>query len=132
MSEQYPTQAEYEEQLNEIFAHDPELYNYIMYGEYEETNGEFEETTGGETFIMETLEDILRIAYCATYEWDGYIVAVADESVEGNGYILSISKGMMPPHRTDSFESIEDLEQDLDGDLGYKAGAAVWVATGDE
>ena len=34
MSEQYPTQQEYQEALNEIFAHDSELYNYIMY--YEE------------------------------------------------------------------------------------------------
>lgn len=37
MSEQYPTQAEYQEILNGIFAHDPELYNYIMYCEYEES-----------------------------------------------------------------------------------------------
>jgi len=30
MSELYPTQEEYQEILNEIFARDPELYNYIM------------------------------------------------------------------------------------------------------
>lgn len=36
MSEQYPTQAEYQEALNEIFAHDPDLYDYIVHGEYEE------------------------------------------------------------------------------------------------
>lgn len=36
MSEQYPTQEEYQEALNEIFAQDPELYDYIMYGEYDE------------------------------------------------------------------------------------------------
>ena len=36
MSETYPTQAEYQEALDEIFAQDPELYNYIIYCAAEE------------------------------------------------------------------------------------------------
>jgi len=43
MSEEYPTDKEYQEQLNEIFAHDPELYDYIVHGEYEEEEREDEE-----------------------------------------------------------------------------------------
>lgn len=42
MSEAYPTQEEYAELLNEIFASDPELYNYIMYGEWDELEDEAE------------------------------------------------------------------------------------------
>lgn len=36
MSELYPTQEEYQEMLNEIYARDPDLYDYIMYAEYDE------------------------------------------------------------------------------------------------
>ena len=34
MDEEYPTREEYQELLNEIFAQDPELYDYIMYSEW--------------------------------------------------------------------------------------------------
>ena len=38
MSEQYPTQAETQEWLNEIWATDPALYEYLMF--YEEPDND--------------------------------------------------------------------------------------------
>ncbi len=83
MSEQYPTQQEYQEALNEIFAHDAELYNYIMYCEAEEP-AEFDldaleermyltEDNKGEDMASKT--DLIETKHVDTeqYEWIAYI-----------------------------------------------------------
>ena len=83
MSEQYPTQREYQEALNEIFAHDAELYNYIMYYE-EDYLPEFDldaleermyltEDNKGEDMASKT--DLIETKHVDTeqYEWIAYI-----------------------------------------------------------
>lgn len=78
--------------------------------------------------LPKTLSTILSKAQCADYDWDGYYVYVTDETVEGNGYSIAIAKEALPPYRTEYRGTIEEIEQFLDGTLGYTAGSKVWTA----
>lgn len=77
-----------------------------------------------------TLTFALEEADVATYEWDGYIVAVGDDLP--NGYDVTVAKEAMPPHITQHFETVDQVEEWLNGTLGYEKYSRVWTSEEDE
>ena len=71
------------------------------------------------------LREILTQDAPVEYTFDGYTVCVS-ESIDGQGYDLTIQKEAMPPHVTKLGLSIDEIESYLNGSLGYQAGASVW------
>lgn len=82
--------------------------------------------------LPQTLETILRKTDVAWYEWDSYSVYVRDNTIEGEGYNLSVCKEAMPPHVSEDWSTLEEVEASLDGTLGYTKNSRVWQALENE
>ncbi|SRR6266568_1464623 len=80
--------------------------------------------------LPQPLDTVLHGADVAEYEFDNYIIAVGDRSYKGEeGYNLTVAKEALPPHINKDFNTLEEVEEYLNGTLGYTKGARKWTAT---
>lgn len=55
---------------------------------------------------------IKKTGQCEAYH-DGYTATVTDYTEEREGYLLSVQVGQMPPHYSQRFNSVEEVEQEM-------------------
>jgi hypothetical protein len=70
------------------------------------------------------LSSALEQTGVAQAEWNGYVFTVKDGQGPFDGdYVLTIQKGMMPPHVTKTYDNIRTLESDLyEGEFSHMPG----------
>lgn len=81
---------------------------------------------------MDTLENILKSADVAEYEFDGYYVYVGGAFDPQDGYDVEICKEALPPHESQTCKTLDEVEDYLDGSLGYSKGDSKWIAVDPE